>query len=119
MISRYFFYITDSLAREFFLLLLYYFFYSFGWSLVGCCVKFGPKLHSLVVLHVPHDELELLVAQPEHDVPADEADATGAETFVEGGQTLRLAGVTGASQRTSVLPAWRVHEPAIQETFYL
>ena len=55
--------------------------------------------------------LELLVGEPEADVPGDEPGEGGVEALVESGDALVAEGLDGAVEGTPVLARRAVHEP--------
>ena len=72
-----------------------------------------------MVVKVLGRDLELLVADPEDDVPADQPQAGGFESSVEGHGSLLSCCLTSAVENSSVLAAGTVHEPdsGIEESY--
>ena len=78
-----------------------------GWFLLSHCINY---LSSLVV-EVPGSELQLFVAEPEDDVPADQSQTGGFKPSVEGRGSLQPPGLPGTVEDSPVPPSPTVHKP--------
>ena len=64
-----------------------------------------------MVVEVPGSELELFVAQPEDNVPADQSQTGGFKSSVEGCGSLQPGRLPGTVEDAPVPPPPTVHEP--------
>ena len=67
----------------------------------------------MLVVEVSGSELQLFVAEPEDNVPADDPQGAGRESFVESCQSLLPAGLHGAVEDVGVGPPGAVHVPRL------
>ena len=78
-----------------------------GWFLLSHCINY---LSSLVV-EVPGSELQLFVAEPEDNVPADQSETGGFKPSIEGTGTLQSGRLPGTVEDSSVPASPAVHKP--------